>query len=72
MKQVEEIKAIIVRSNCENQEKLLRQLDLIAQLPGAHNEAVFDKLLVFAEHDVTLIEVFVDQFIKTTKKIIQE
>ena len=72
MKAIQELHLIIDSSSLENGVKVKKQLDLLATLPGDHNEHVFNKLLELAKHDPNAIMVFIEQFIKTSLKLLNK
>lgn len=70
MNAILELKVIIDNSSLDEKEKIKRQLDLLSTLPGEQNEAVFNKLLELATYDANAITVFIDQFVKTSVKLL--
>jgi len=67
---ITELKKIVDQAGLEGAETIKRQLDLLATLPGEYNQQVFDKLLELAQYDPKAILVFIEQFIKTSQKIL--
>ena len=72
MQVVEELKKIIDKADFEDPKKLKKQLDLLSKLPGDYNQQVFDKLYELATKDPNVITIFIDQFIKTSMKLLDE
>ena len=69
---IEELKKIIDREKFAESEKMKQQLELLSSLPGDHNQEVFDKLLELATHDPNAIRVFIEQFIQTSKELLEK
>lgn len=72
MSVVEKIQLMITAEMCENPDKLKKQVELIAQLPGQYNEQVLEKLYELAQHDPKAIDIFVKHFLKTALSMIQK
>jgi ABC-type oligopeptide transport system substrate-binding subunit len=72
MSSIEELKRLIDASALEDKHRLKKQLDLLAKLPGEYNEQVFDKLYELASYDPRAVEVFIQQFIDTTQRILNK
>ena len=68
---IDELKNIVDANNFPNPDKVKRELDVLATLPGKYNEAVFDKLLELAMHDHEAITIFIEQFIKTSLNLLE-
>ena len=70
MQVIIELHAIIDASGIDNKETVKKQLSVLSELPGTHNEQVFNKLLELAKHDPLAVTVFIDQFVKTSKQLL--
>lgn len=70
MQVIIELHAIIDASQLESKSKIKNQIQLLSTLPGEHNAKVFEKLLDLAKHDPQAIVVFIDQFVKTSQKLL--
>ncbi|MCC6639138.1 hypothetical protein IT409_01105 [Candidatus Falkowbacteria bacterium] len=70
MQVIIELHALIDASALDNKSTIKQQLEVLATLPGSHNEQVFSKLLELAKHDPSAVTVFIDQFIKTSRQLL--
>jgi uncharacterized protein YbaP (TraB family) len=69
MPAIDDLKKIVDEGKLAQADKLKKQLDLMAQLPGQYNQQVFDKLLELAKYDAKAIPVFIENFIKTVLQV---
>lgn len=69
MPAIDDLKKIVDDGKLAEADKLKKQLDLMAQLPGQYNQQVFDKLLELAKYDAKAIPVFIENFIKTVTQV---